>query len=217
MAGGILLLTAMTVFLPLQLVVPLHGIVQLISNFSRTMLLVKHVNRKVLLYFTMGLPFGVFFAILVIKELSKNIPHTLIALVILYAVFKPKKMPELKIPFPYFIGVGAIAGFLGPLVGAVGPFIAPFMLRSDFNKKEMVSTKSSLQLLTHIIKIPTFLFLGFNYAEYTKMIVILSLCAIAGTFIGVKILGKIEEKLFKHVFKVLMFFVAVRLLYKLYF
>jgi uncharacterized membrane protein YfcA len=216
MAGGVLLLSIMTFFLPLNVIIPVHGMVQLVSNFSRTALLYKYVNRKVVLYFTLGLPIGAFISVAIYKLLSREIPYTLLSIIIFYAVFKPKKLPSLKIPNYGFFLVGLACGFLGPLIGTIGPFIAPFMIRDDFSKNEIVSTKSALQLLTHVIKFPAFLVLGFNYNEHLSMIIILSVCAIIGTFAGVTILGKLKENIFRNIFKILLVISAVRILYNLY-
>jgi uncharacterized protein len=53
MAGGISLLTVMTAVLPPPLVVPLHGVVQLASNATRTAVYMPHVRWKI---------FGIFIA-----------------------------------------------------------------------------------------------------------------------------------------------------------
>ena len=58
MGGGILLLTAMTFFLAIDVIIPIHGIVQLVSNSTRAGILRKHIIKRLLLSFSLGVPLG---------------------------------------------------------------------------------------------------------------------------------------------------------------
>lgn len=215
MAGGIVLLSFMTFFLPLNIIVPIHGVVQLVSNSYRTYLLRKNIRWPIFYYFCIGLPFGALTSIYLIKKIDNpKYALILIALLIFYVVFKPKKLPSLKIPYWSFSFIGFLVGFLGPLIGATGPAIAMFFLRDDLNKEEVVATKSSVQIAGHIIKIPTFLYLGFNYQDYTLLLIAMILMTFVGTRIGVKLLSLIRENHFRIVFKSALLIAAVRVLYK---
>jgi uncharacterized membrane protein YfcA len=215
MGGGIVLLSIMTLFLPIQLIVPIHGVIQLFSNALRTWLLRHNVIKKIFLWFSVGLPFGTLLSIKVIKSIeNQEIFLVLIAILIFYSVLRPMKLPEVKIPFWAFSFVGIIVGFLGPLIGATGPTIAPFFIRSDFSKEQIIATKSSVQILGHLIKIPTFIYLGFNYLEHTNVILILIFAAIIGTKLGVRILGSIKDNHFRIIFKTALFLAGIRIVYK---
>jgi len=215
MAGGIVLLSIMTFFLPLKVIIPVHGLVQLVSNSYRTILLRSYVNRAIFKWFCVGLPAGAFLAIFVIKKIeNESLPLFLVAMIILYAIFRPKKMPALKIPIPAFALIGLGVGFLGPLIGATGPFMAPFFLREDLSKEEIVASKAAVQTVGHLIKIPTFLYLGFAYFEYAPLIICMALAVILGTRTGVYFLGKISQFSFNRIFKFVLFFAALRVLYK---
>jgi uncharacterized membrane protein YfcA len=217
MAGGIVLLSLMTFFLPLQVIVPVHGLVQLISNSTRTWFLKDHVIMPVFWWFCLGLPFGAIGSTYIIKNIQDpTAGYILIAILIFYTLFKPKKLPSLNIPFWGFVIIGAMVGFLGPLIGATGPFMAPFFLRDDFTKENIISTKSSVQTMGHLIKIPVFLSVGFPYIDHGLLIGSLTIAAVLGTKAGVMLLGKINEKVFRIIFKTALFAAAIRLLYKIY-
>ncbi|MBT5094242.1 MAG: sulfite exporter TauE/SafE family protein, partial [Halobacteriovoraceae bacterium] len=202
MGGGIVLLSFMTFVLPLNIIIPVHGVVQLISNSVRCWFLKQHINRSILIYSLIGIPLGHLASFFIIKELAnKNIPLLLISILIFYTIFKPKKLPQLKIPYWAFVFVGFTSGMLSLLIGATGPFLAPFFLRDDLNKENIIATKSAVQVLTHLGKIPAFLVLGFDYQGHMLLIVLLTLAAILGTKIGVNLLHKIDEILFKRIFK----------------
>lgn len=217
MGGGIVLLSVMTFFIPVSVLIPIHGIVQLVSNSTRTFLLREYILKKLFIPFAIGIPFGVLISIYILKKIDSNqIPLLMISVLLLYSVFKPKKLPELKIPNWGFLIVGLIAGVLSLLIGAVGPFLAPFFLRSDLKRQNIVATKSSMQILTHVLKVPAFLFLNFNYLDYSTLIVLMSIAAIIGTKYGVKLLDNINESMFQKMFKLFLFLAAVRILYKVF-
>lgn len=211
MAGGIVLLSLMTFVMPVSQLIPLHGVIQLVSNSSRTFFLRKSIIKPVFFFFLLGLPFGTWSAVQILKSLSDpSLPLFLILLLILYTLFKPKKMPEIKLPFWTFFLVGFSVGLLGPFVGATGPFLAPFFLRDDFNKEQTVATLSSVQTVGHMIKIPAFLYLGFPYFDFWLLLILMSLATVLGSRIGVALLHKIDEKVFKLLFRGGLVFAGLR-------
>jgi len=216
MGGGIVLLSMMTLFMPLVHIVPVHGVVQLVSNTSRFYLLRTHIKQSAVFYFALGLPFGGVPAFLVLQQVDDKTPFfALIILLILYALFKPKQLPSLKIPMWGFIGVGAAVGFLSPLVGATGPFIAPFFLRDDFTKENIVATKATVQSLGHLLKFPIFFSLGFDYLEFLPLILGMTAAAMIGTKMGIGVLKKIDPRIFTILFKTALGIAALRLVWKM--
>lgn len=215
MGGGIFLFSLMTFTSPLSVIIPVHGVVQFSSNLARIFLLKENIKIKFVLYFTLGLPFGVFLAIRLLKEFSSpDFLLLIIALMIFLSVFKPKRLP---LPVPTgagFIGVGFFSGLLGILIGTVGPFIALFFIRDDLSKEEIVATKAVTQFLVHLSKIPTYVYLGFAFKEYTYLIIAMVGCSVIGTQFGVKILRRISQDTFKTIFKAALLVSAFRLLYK---
>lgn len=215
MAGGIVLLSIMTFFLDLPVIVPVHGIVQLASNSTRTLSLLKHVEKKIFFPSLIGMPIGIFIATQLIQSVSnREIFYFLIAGLIFYTLFKPKKLPPLKIPFWSFGLLALVAGILNPLIGATGPFLAPFFLRDDLSKEQIIATKAAVQTVGHFLKIPAFLYLGFDYLNYALLIGLMTLGVILGTRFGVKILKNINEKTFRFVFKSALLIAGLRVLYK---
>lgn len=215
MAGGIVLLSVMTFFLDLSVIVPIHGVVQLVSNSTRTLSLIKNIEKRILIPSVLGLPLGTLLSTQVIRSIAnKELFYFLIAGLILYVLFKPKKMPQLMIPFWAFGPLSFLVGFLNPIIGATGPLMAPFYLRDDLTKEQIVATKAAVQTVGHILKIPAFLYLGFHYTNHWVLIVCMVFGVILGTQLGVKILKKIDEKSFRLVFRCALLFAALRVLYK---
>jgi len=216
MAGGITLLSLMTFMMPLEHIVPVHGVVQLVSNGSRCYFLRRNINKQITLYFFLGAPLGVVGAYFLIEQVpSKAWFYWPIILLIAYTLFKPKKMPKIKMPNGGFFWLGILTGFLGPLIGATGPLLAPFFLREDLDKKEIVATKAITQMFTHLLKIPLFLSLDFSYRDYSWVIVMMVIGAVVGTKLGVILLGKTSENVFRWIYKSALAIAALRLIWKL--
>ncbi len=217
MGGGVLLLSIMSFFMVYETLIPVHGIVQLVSNSSRSYYLRKDIKLSFLIPFLFGSPFGFIVAYYLIKSINTpNIYYLFLGLFVTYVVFKPKRMPSFKLK-PYQWGLlGFFSAIQGSLIGATGPLIAPFFVRDDLSKEQIVATKAAQQILTHALKIPLFLTLGFDYTENINLIIILSLAAVLGTLIGVKILKKVDEQIFKLIFKIMLTLSALRMYYKFY-
>lgn len=214
MAGGIVLLSIMTFFFPVQAIIPIHGVVQLVSNVSRALSLRTYVNRPMLGYFLVGLPFGALFSFYLLKQApDPRIFLVSIAIAILFTVFRGKTKAW-KIPLKAFVLVGFASGFLSLLVGATGPFLAMFFIRDDLAKEEVVATKAATQFFTHVLKIPAFLALSFNYSAWSVELIIMCFGVIIGTQIGVASLKKFKTTWFWILFRVALTGAALRLLYK---
>ncbi len=215
MGGGVLLLSVMSFFLPLEMIVPVHGVIQLVSNMTRTYILRSYIQKPFVQFFILGLPLGVFLAVSLIKEVENREGLLLIiAALIAYTLFKPKRLPNLFIPKEAFSILGLISGFLGIFIGATGPFLAPFFLRKDLMKKQIVATKAICQLFMHLIKIPAFISLGFVYQDHFSLLLSCCAGAILGTKFGVQILGVLSENSFRFLYRSILFTAMLRLIYK---
>ena len=190
MAGGVTLLAAMTFFLPANALIPIHGIVQLGSNSTRSLFLFKHVSKPIFLWFCSGLPLGTIASYYFLSYFSYRPQWFLlfIAALLLYTALKPKKVPGLELNSFGFFLLGSAAAALGPLIGATGPLLAPFLVRKDLEKEKLVATKAACQTMTHLLKIPIFLSLSFPYKEHFVTIVLMLVAVVAGTKIGTTIL-----------------------------
>jgi uncharacterized membrane protein YfcA len=216
MAGGVVLLSLMTLVLPVKLIIPIHGLVQLFSNALRVYYLKKSVQLNFIKFYIIGLPLGAMLSVFFLRNvLNETWLLVMLAILISYSIFKPKKLPSLKIKNTSWSLVGLITGMLAILVGSVGPFLAAFYVRDDMDKEEIVATKATMQFLAHIIKIPSFIFIGFNYFEHITLTTIMVIGALIGTKMGVIALKKIDNKSFHYLFKIFLFIALVRIIYKL--
>lgn len=218
MAGGVTLLAVMTFFLKVQVIVPVHGVVQLVSNGSRSFFLKQAIVWRIFTPFALAAPLGSFISYQFLKKAeSAEIFLIPIILIILYVLFKPKRMPSIKLGVFGYGVLGLSAGLLSPLIGATGPLLAPFFMRDDLTKESVVATKAVTQTWTHLLKIPVFIGLTFPYEDYILLIFFMAMMAVTGTKFGLYLLGRVSEDLFRKLYKIFLGLAALRLITKMLF
>ena len=224
MGGGIILLGIMAVIIPEGYkVIALHGMVQLFSNTTRTYVFRKYVKTQLIKQFFNGALIGISFSVGIIitliyyfdvqsaNEIKVEVLKPFIGLFIVWNLFLkgPKKAKIVK----SFVPVGLVAGLSSIFVGAVGPLIAPFFLIKSFNKEHIIANKAAAQMITHLSKIPLFIyFFNMDYTAELKILIPLILAVYVGTGFGKKILYFIPELLFKKLFKITLFIISIRLI-----
>ena len=73
MGGGIILLGIMSIIIPEgYMVIALHGVIQLISNSTRTFVFRKHIKKNIINKFTIGALIGVLISILIILFITQH-------------------------------------------------------------------------------------------------------------------------------------------------
>ena len=224
MGGGIILLAIMAIIIPNgYMVIALHGIIQLISNSTRTYVFKDYLKNNLIKEFLIGSLFGAAISALIIlflikfynvesaSEIKVDFLKPMIGFFIIWYLFLkgPKKKKEAK----SFIKVGSISGLASIFIGATGPLIAPFFLDSNLNKENIIANKAACQMITHLTKIPLFLFFfNVNYFNEYKLLVPLIIAVFIGTNFGKKILSFIPEKIFIKIFKSALFLIALKLI-----
>ena len=142
MGGGVLFFLSILHFYPLAVTIPIHGFVQMFANIMRTLTLREHLLRAMCAPYLVGAVIGVLCVLQVLEHVQNDIiPYSIILALIIYSVFKPSRMPDIKIPLWSFGIVGFFAGFLAILIGAVDPFLSPFFIRDDFTKEQVVANQ----------------------------------------------------------------------------
>lgn len=213
MAGGVTLLGVMTALLPAPVVVPIHGIVQLASNWTRTWAFRRHVRWSIFFAFMLPAVVGVAIAANIWADLKLTWFRAWIGAFILFFLVWRRYKPKLRNPpvWSYTL-LGLAAGLLAIFVGATGPFLAPFFLRDDFNNEQVIATKAVCQTWLHLLKIPAFLALKFDYTPYSATLVALVTAVIGGTYFGKHLLSRISKERFVFWFQLVLGLLAVYLI-----
>ncbi|SVB56704.1 uncharacterized protein METZ01_LOCUS209558 [marine metagenome] len=223
MGGGVTLLGIMTILIPEgYMVVALHGVIQLVSNSTRTAVYRQHVHKLIIKQFTLGVIPGLGCAALIVFGLIQYFDITsasqfkvdflkpLIGIYILWFLYLRKKMKFTSDSL--FFWMGGLSGLVTVFIGAAGPLIAPFFIDRDLTKENVVATKAACQAVGHLGKIPIFiLFFEVNYLQQWPVLLPLVMAVYFGTRIGKKFLGSLSPDLFKKLFKIALTLIAIRL------
>lgn len=216
MAGGIVLLAVMLLFMNPLVAIPLHGAVQLVSNGSRTWIQRTHVDSAIVWRYALPLlPMG-FAGLLVARALSPPVARTLIGVFVLLATWSPALLtagvhPERSDRHRRFFALGTVVGLLNVTVGATGPLIAPFFLNLGLTRHQIIGTKAACQALGHLAKLAVFGLAGFAFLAFALPLAALAAAVVAGTWVGSRILGHVSEIWFTRLYQVVLTLIALRL------
>jgi uncharacterized membrane protein YfcA len=218
MAGGIMLLAVMLLFIEPAVAIPIHALVQLTSNFSRTVIHARSVRRDLLFpYVLLLLPAGAL-TLPLVQFAPADALRLGIGVFVLVATWRKRWLllgvDPSRIPVrPRFALVGAGAGAIGPLVGATGPFIAPFFLDIGLTRFELIGTKAACQATGHLAKMVLFGVAGFAFLEYSELMLGMAASVIAGTWLGNRLLKRLDDERFTRLYKLTLTAVALRLVW----
>jgi len=215
MAGGMTLLAVMLIFLPPLAAIPLHGAIQLASNFSRTLIQREHARYDLLWRYGLPLlPMGAL-GLLVASRLPQRALEAAIGAFVLVATWRPAWLAlGTRVGASEnvrFTALGVVAGFLNVTIGATGPLVAPFFLNLGMKRQAVIGTQAGVQALGHIVKIVLFAGFGFAFREHIVLLLGASAGAIAGTWVGSRLLDRISERAFTRLYKTVLTLLALQL------
>ena len=209
LGGGTILLGLMATFLPPLALIPVHGVVQLGSNFFRTILLFPQARREVLLPFVAGSALGSVTSGMIIINIPPWLIQYGIACFIIWSVFG--NLPSMG--RGHIFVAGTTSGFLTMLFGATGPFVGAFIKTFNLQPASHIATQAMLMTMQHLLKLIVFGLLGFAFVPYILLIGMMLFSGFVGTIIGKSTLLKINEMLFKKIVNVVLLILAVRLIW----
>lgn len=216
MAGGILLLAVMLLYLEPAVAIPVHAIAQLASNGSRSVAHLRAVRRDLFLpYLILLLPAGLL-AVPLAQRAEPDLLRLAIGLFVLVATWRREWLllgfdPAWIPTFARFTLIGGISGLFGPIVGATGPFIAPFFLGLGLTRFEIIGTTAACQAMGHLVKLALFGNAGFDFARHAILYAGMIAAVVLGTSLGTKLLMRIPEERFPLLYKTALTLVAARL------
>ena len=76
---------------------------------------------------------------------------------------------------------------------------------------ELIGSKAAAQMGGHVAKIVVFGLVGFAYASWLGLLSCLCLAVVGGTWIGTRILGRVNELWFVRIYRFVLTMVALRL------
>ncbi|MEO0327135.1 MAG: sulfite exporter TauE/SafE family protein [Pseudomonadota bacterium] len=209
--GGLMMLALMSYLIPIAVIIPVHGLVQLGSNASRTYIQREHVSWPTVLYFALGGIFGAGLGILFVSEISETLFQLLMGIFIGTIVWI--KIPALKNAGKGLLATcGLVTTFISMFAGATGPLVAVFLNNLFDKHRQMVATHGAMMTIQHSVKIVAFGFAGFVFWEWLPLIGAIILMGIVGTKVGTFMMDYVPEKALKLTFKIVITAIAIDLI-----
>lgn len=200
MAGGMVLMGALLMLLPVPQAMVAHGLLQFAANGSRAVMLARHVRVPILLAYSTGAVAAALLLLLV--EIVPSTPWVYLALGLMpLLAWLPAQRLRLDAAQPVHAALcGASVTGMHVAAGASGPLLDLFFARSALDRHAIVSTKAATQVLAHVIKVLLYLWLarGTSDAKLPEWPWLLSGFALAllGTWLGGLILNRMSDRSF---------------------
>ncbi len=211
--GGVMLLGVMAQILPPQLVIPLHGVVQLGSNAGRAAMSFRHIDMRLIMGFMPGAIVGALLGSFVLVSLPTAMMYLSIAGFILYLCWGPPP-PRLVMGKWGPVVVGLVTTFLTLFVGATGPLIGAFLKQVFVERFRVVATFAAAMTLQHICKIVVFTGTGFDLTPWLPLLLAMITGGAIGTWLGLRVLKRMPDHHFGTIFNWILTLLAVRLIWQ---
>ena len=212
--GGVLLLAVMAVALPPAAIIPVHGMVQLGSNISRASMTLRHINLRLILWFAPGALLGAWLGSLFLVELPLALVQLCIAAFILLLCWGPP-IPRIATSAVVTLVAASITTFISLFVGATGPLVAAFVKQQQKGERfSTVATFAAAMCLQHAPKAIIYGAAGFVFADWLGLIVLMILSGAVGTWLGLRLLRRLNDRRFTLIFNLLLTLLALRLVWQ---
>ncbi|WP_396193681.1 sulfite exporter TauE/SafE family protein [Flavobacterium sp.] len=228
---GTILTPVFMIFFPVNIAIGLTGVVHFINNVFKLILVGKKADRKVVLRF--GIPAIIAAALgswllLNISDIEPLFTYTLFdktievfpvkfivaVLLIIFALldlipyfsrleFGPEKLP---------LG-GVLSGFFGGLAGVQGALRSAFLIKAGLSKESFIATTVVVSTFVDITRLSVYTS-SFDKAGLTNnlpLVICATLSAIAGAYLGNKLLKKVTLQFVKVTVAVLLILISLGL------
>lgn len=210
--GGVMMLAIMALWLPPAAIIPVHGMVQLGSNGGRVAMTWRSVDWKTMAAFAPGVVVGALAGAWLLVALPPWVWQLTIALFVLYLCWGPR-LPAMALGRGGVFVASAITSFISLFVGATGPLVAAFIKQMHQDRFVTIATFAMAMTLQHMPKALIFGVAGFLFRDWVWLIAGMIICGFAGTWLGLKLLSRLSNRNFHHIFNIVLTLLALRLLW----
>lgn len=219
------------IWFPVDVAVALTGVVHLLNNIFKLFLTGKKADRSVVLRFGIPAIIAAFLGAWLLLRISNleplftysigernfSVTPVKLTIAILLAFFAlMESLPRLKkIQFgkdKMIIG-GALSGFFGGLSGHQGALRSAFLVRAGLSKEAFIATGVIIACMIDLARLSVYFnrYISSGIRENITLIIVASLAAFAGAFLGTLLLKKITFSLIQKFVTVMLILLAVAL------
>lgn len=217
--AGLVLIPLLGLWLPANEVPGALSLGTFSSSATRLAVFYRHINFRIVRRFVPAALPAVVLGVWLLRYLNPVYLSMLMGLFLVgnLPFLLRKKPPELhgkKLPDWVLLLIGAAAGFLSGLTGAVGLIFNRFYFRYGLDKNEIVATRAANEILLHLIKLVLY---GLFGLLHTRSFLLGCAVALAGVFSSLILrrgLAYISERTFRRIGYLAMVASGVLMLYQ---
>jgi uncharacterized membrane protein YfcA len=210
--GGVILLGVLGLVLPPTAVVPVHGAMMLLQGAFRIGFLWRLVDWRFIKYAAIGSVVGVAIAGPVAVMIPPTQMQVILGLGLLFLVWAPpfKGIQVKVIPEKFRIVLLLIlTSIVSTLIGAGAVLMNSVRKRAGNRSKEgMLADQSIVTTFIQTLKIMFFGMSGFAFGAYLPLLACMGFASFVGSWVGVKVLRKMSNIWFDHLFKLVVSIMA---------
>ncbi len=232
---GTVLMPVFAVFFPVPLAIAATALVHFANNIFKFVLMAKHANWRVVGCFSIPATFAALIGATLLNLFDQmpligsyvlggskfeiSVMKIIIGLLIVFfALFELSQWPQkLRLPSKWLPLGGVLSGFFGGLSGNQGALRSVFLLQAGLSRDAFVSTSVVSAILVDISRLMIygtgFLTIHFtNSQELTFSVVVGTICAIIGTFVGKRFLERVTLKFVRNTVAIVMLLIGFGLI-----
>lgn len=208
-----------TIFLPLAMqfvdfktAIILVAIFHLFGNLGRITFFRQGFDKRIILQFGVSSVLLSLLGAFLIGVLPQPVLKLILGFFLIVTSVSFLAKPRLKFPASTgaFIVGGSITGFITALVGTGGALRATILQGFNIEKVKYIATAATIALATDVTRIPVYISQGFLTEKYYLYIPILFGIALAGSFIGRRIVGRINQEFFRKMVLIAIVLVSIK-------
>lgn len=201
-------------FFNFQTALAIVSIVHLSGNIGRLFFFKKNINKD--LFINFGIPSIILALIgaLLVSQLSQSIFKFILGIFLIIFVLLSLLTHKIKLKLNKRNAIlgGSLSGFFAGLIGTGGALRSAFLTSFNLKKTTYIATISIISLTVDLTRVPIYLFNNFLPHNLYLTIPIMLIIAITGTYIGKKLVLKINQKLFTLIILILIALAGIKLL-----
>jgi len=197
---GSLLTPLLALKVDTKLAVALVSVPHLIGTFIRFFMLRKNIDKNVLLHFGILSAIGGLIGALLNTSFQSLALTIIFGIILIFAGFTGATSLNEKFHFGNKTAwvAGALSGLLGGLVGNQGGIRSAALLGFKINPAAFVATATAIGVVVDGARMPVyFIAEGSQILEQTHFLFLASAGVIGGTFLGMFVLKRLPDKVFK--------------------
>jgi len=228
---GTILTPVFVIFFPIDVAIALTGVVHFTNNLFKISLVGRSADKGVLIRFGIPAVLASFLGAWLLLRMTTlptlfayqigdstySVTPVKLVIAILLIIFSileiSPKMQKIQFGRDKLILGGALSGFFGRLTGIQGAIRSAFLIKSGLSKEAYIATGVVIACFVDFTRLSVYAsrFSSSNLSENLVLVISATLAAIAGAYIGSKLLKKITLRFIQILVALLLMLISIGL------